>query len=176
MANILLDAQSILEIGGYRTLVPNPASQHLYFEDSNVLGAVFVLDSVAAIVQQWQELQDNFLQQNGQRLAFDALKAWNSYSVFLTAQASAERDASTLSVIEENFRGTRKLVRASIKSKLDAEKALAPLLPLRQFPSFTSEDVKERLASRLGEPGSALRALVSSAEAADIAASLMDSE
>jgi hypothetical protein len=160
MSNTLLDVRAVLESAGYRAQIPNPTAQHLYFEDSNILGIAYVLESVAAIIEQWEKLQDQFLRENAHRLLFDPLKAWNCYTVLLTSEQAAKEAASTLFMIEEDFRGTRKIVRTGMTTRTEMEESLAPLLPLRRILSLAPDDVRSRLTSRLGEPDNPLRALL----------------
>lgn len=172
MASTLLDARSLLEGAGYVTVLPSSISTVLHFEDTSVLGALHVLASVEQITRQWEELQDSFLRENATRLAFDPLKAWNCYTVLLTPEVPAKSDASRLFAIEENFRGTRKLVRSGVTTRPDVEAALAPLLPLRRLLSLRHDDAKARLASRLGGDKSPLRALLSDTDPNELLALL----
>ena len=84
--------------------------------------------------------------------------------------------ACALFSIEEDSRGTRKIVRAGVATRLDVEHALAPLLPLRRLLTLAPDDVKSRLASRLGGPGGPLHALLSDVAVEKIASSLLEVE
>lgn len=176
MANTLAEARAVLDAAGYRTLIPQPTASHFFFEDMSVLGALYVLGTVKELVDQWESLQDAFLRDNAPRLVVDPFKAWNCYTAFLTADLPATNDASTLFAIEEDFRGSRKVVRAGVGSRADIETALAPLLPLRRLLTLAPDDIKIRLSSRLGEPGSPLQSLLTDASPAKIAAALLEAE
>jgi hypothetical protein len=176
MSSVLSEARAVLDTAGYRTLAPSPVSACFYFEDANILGVLYVLDSVDAILSDWESLQDGFLQENAPRLVIDPFKAWNCYSAFLTAGPPGKDDASKLFAIEENFRGTRKLVRAGVTNRAEVEAALAPLLPLRRLLTLEPENIKTRLAERLGDSASPLQGLLSDTEVEGVAAALLEAE
>ncbi len=173
---ILMEARAVLDAAGFRTLMPQPTSPCLYFEDLSVLGMVCTVETVPQLLSDWEKLQDAFLRDNAPRLVLDPLKAWNCYSVFLTADPAAKNDVSALFSIEEDFRGTRKIVRAGVAMRHDVEIALSPLLPLRRLLTLAPDDVKSRLASRLGAPGAPLQALLSDVAVDKVASSLLEAE
>lgn len=176
MSSVLLDAMAVLEKYGYRTQLPGPTAAWFCFEDSNILGVLHVLDSVEMVVGQWEVLQDRFLRENGRRLSEEPLKAWNCYTILLTPEDARDTRAGTLSSIEEDFRGTRKLVRAGVATKADLETALAPILPLRHVRLLAPEAVKDRLGSRLENLGTPLSAVLADTSIETIAAALVDAE
>jgi len=176
MSTTILDARSVLENAQYRTYFPKPDAQHIYFEDSSIRGVLHVLENVEAIVTQWEHLQDNFLKINGSKLSTSPHKAWNCYTVFLTAQPAPKTQCGQLFAIEENFRSTRKLARAGVKTKADMEVALGPLLPLRRLLSLQSDDVNAMLESRLGGAETPLAGIVAKADPNQIAAALIASQ
>lgn len=176
MTNILLDARQLLDDAGYRTLLAEPNATFFYFEDLNVLGVVHAIPSVSGLLTEWEALQDAFLRDNAARLAADALKAWNCYSVFLSSGPCVGNQASLLFSIEENFRGTRKLARAGLGTRLDVEGALASLLPLRRVLPLAQTDIRARLESRLAQHGSALALLLTEVPTKSICESLLESQ
>jgi len=176
MSSILLDARGALEAGGYRTLIPQPDATLLLFEDATVLGVLHVLETVQHIFSGWQGLQDLFLREHGPRLVADPFKAWNCYTVLITPEFADKSQSSALFGIEEDFRATRKIVRAGVSTRLEIEAALSPLLPLKRVLALQIEDVKKRLGDRLGGPGSPLYALLSATEPARIAAALVGNQ
>lgn len=176
LSNTLEEVRAVLDAAGYRTLMPQPTVPSLYFEDLSVLGVVYVVDTVQQLLSGWEHLQDSFLRDNASRLVVDPFKAWNCYSVFLTDEQPAKNDASALFSIEEDFRGTRKIVRAGVSTRHDIERALAPLLPLRRLLTLAPDDIKARLASRLGVPGAPLQGLLLDTKVEQVAASLLEAE
>src|SRR5262245_2292274 len=116
VTNLLSTVRSVLEHVGYRTIGIAPASTSLQFEDESVLGILHVSDSLQNLIDGWKDIQDTFLRDSSSRLLSDPLKAWNCYTVLLTSQPAKREDASALFQIEEDFRGTRKIVRAGIST------------------------------------------------------------
>lgn len=176
MSTVLSEARAVLDAAGFRTLAQSPVATYFYFEDANILGVLHVLDSVDQILSDWESLQDRFLQENAPRLVIDPFKAWNCYSAFITSGPPGKDDASKLFAIEENFRGTRKLVRAGVTNRTEVEAALAPLLPLRRLLTLEPENIRVRLAERLGDSSSPLQGLLSDTDIEKIAAALLEAE
>jgi len=176
MSSIILDVRAILETSGYRTAAPSVANDILYFEDDSVIGVCHAVETVQDLMRDWQMLQDRFIRENARRLMLDSLKAWNCYSVYFASESCASADLTKLYAIEEDFRSTRKIVRAGVVGRADVEAGLAPLLPLKRILSLASDDVNERLAERLGGTGSPLSALLSNVDVAGIAAALVDGQ
>jgi hypothetical protein len=176
MRNTLLNARAVLESVGYRTIMVQPAATWFHFEDASVIGILHVTASLEELVQRWQQVQDNFLRDSAPRLALDPLKAWNCYTVLLTSAPGTTHNGIALSSIEEDFRGTRKIVRAGVATRPDVERALGALLPLRNILPLTAENLRARLADRFGGPGSPLASLLSDSQPAQVVASLLRPE
>ncbi|MCO6512809.1 MAG: hypothetical protein J5I65_18645, partial [Aridibacter famidurans] len=102
---------------GYQTSMPVSDPRSVLFEDDVLLGALFVLESPAVILNQWERCQDSFLRENSPRLSIDPYKAWNSYTVLLTEAPTDRNTMEALFAIEEDFRGTRKIVRAGVTTR-----------------------------------------------------------
>src|SRR4051812_44759591 len=96
MSTLLLHARSHLEQSGYETHSSQPDAESFSFEDSSVVGHLFVLATVNAIVDSWERHQDDFLRQSSQRLMVDPLKAWNCYTVFFTSESVPRNMVSEL--------------------------------------------------------------------------------
>lgn len=173
MSSLVHECRAALTSAGYRTFVPMPHADSLYFEDDSVLGVLYELRSVDDVLNQWETLQDAFLRDNAIKLGTAPTKAWNSYAVFLTSDSHTQDVASKLFAIEEDFRGARKIARAGVKSRQDVDLALAPLLPLRRLLSLTSEDLRGRLITRIGAADPSLHALLTDMDPKLIAASLL---
>lgn len=174
--DLLVQLRELLESAGFTTFRPGPASQILHFEDISLMGQVHVLESAAAIVDSWERLQDEFLRQNASRFLRDATKAWNLYTVLLTAQPADEHMSAGLFKIEEDFRGTRKIARAGVASRDDVSAALAPVLPLQHLLLVRLADAKLRLQDRLSASHPGLSAVASSSGAEAIADALLERE
>ena len=150
--NLNIEARNIFEKYGYETFNFKEEPISFIFEDQSLLGFVCVCDSVQDILDKWQQVQDSFLSKSARLLSSDPLKAWNVYSVYLTEGNAPKDHQLDLIIIEEDLRGTRKIVGHGILTRTDLENALLPLLPIRQKVLLTTEDYLERLETRIEIP------------------------
>jgi len=117
----------------------------------------------------WRATQQVALARHAASLRGAGAKAWNVYSVFLTPDQDARR-AREIERIEEDFSLTRKIVRASIATVDDVEKALLPLLSLRSKPLLGASNFETRLRTRLKDiPPEAVTALLNETTPAEVA-------
>jgi hypothetical protein len=155
---ILDEARKILEANEY--FVSPLSANGLQFEDETLVGFV-VEASLAEIIASWSAQQDQFIRQKALHLRKSALKSWNLYSVFLTSDLPDEEARKAVARIEEDFRATRKIVQAGIATVLDVQRALYPFIPIQNVVAISSDDLKQKLRSRLSTlPAGALRALL----------------
>lgn len=175
MSSLLLDVRAVLEEMGYQTSMSAIDTRSILFEDDVVLGVLFILESPAAILEEWERCQDAFLRENSRRLSIDPYKAWNSYTVLLTDKPADRSTTAALFAIEEDFRGTRKIVRAGVSTRSAIESALSPIAPLRRLLSIAPDDIKDRLSGRLADIATPLESLLSEPSAATIARALLES-
>lgn len=176
MQQLLLDIQSVLASADYRVAFPSQDSASMYFEDESLLGAVFVMDSVDALLDGWEHTQDTFLRRHGSAFSSDPFKAWNCYTVFLTSESRGSVDRSRLIAIEEDFRGSRKLVGTGVASKPDIERALAPLLSLRHLRMSAKGSLHASVSERLGSPDGPLQDILRDVDIEVIASLLLESQ
>ena len=176
MSRLIDDVRTELKAAGFATLLPRPDSLALHFEDISIMGQIHVLGSADEIVTKWQVVQDEFLKHNASRFLRDATKAWNLYTILLTAQTPAPEVAARLFSIEDDFRGTRKIARAGVTTREDVAVALAPILPLRNVLAVGIVDAKERLVERLGAVTPVLCSLVNGVPPESIVATLLGRE
>jgi hypothetical protein len=146
--NILIEARSLLDGCGYRTMAISAATAFT-FEDESVMGLVSEHKSVQELLSKWENTQDTFLGAHASTLRINPAKAWNIYTVHLTAEPPLNDVLSKLFAIEEDFRGTRKLARAGIQTKDDLRNALLSLLPIQSRVVLTKESHTERIRGRL---------------------------
>lgn len=172
--NILDEARSVLEAAGYRTALAPASALTCYFEDQSVVGAVFVHESVSKMLAKWQESQDSFLGANSRPLRTDPMKAWNIYTIHLTADSGSGADATKAFTIEHDFRGTRKIARVGIASRAGVKEALLPLLGIQHRPTLSSRDLSQRLRERLALASPTLVRLVGAADEEVVAAELLE--
>ncbi len=150
--NLSIEARNILERHGYQTFNFKEEPISFAFEDQSLLGIVCVCGNVQYILDRWKQVQDSFLSKSAAQLSSDPIKAWNTCSVFLTEGKALKEHHSDLTRIEEDLRGTRKIVGHGILTRTDLENVLMPLLPIRQKVLLTTEDYIERLKTRIEIP------------------------
>jgi hypothetical protein len=126
--DLLYETHLILEQAGFHVeqSIPGEACD---FEDQGLYGFVRIYASVNDLLSNWEKHQDSFLERHARHIRASPEKAWNAYSVFLTS-ADAARDHDELLRIEEDFRGTRKIARATIVTIEELKRALQPVLPI----------------------------------------------
>src|SRR6266851_2061633 len=130
--NLLTEARRLLESSKYRTF--SAASNDVfYFEDSSLLGFVWMASSPSVLLEEWQRRQDSFLHEKDFQLRQSKDKSWNAYSVLLTEPDVSGGQASGLLKIEEDFRGTRKIAKAGLHTIGQLTRALLPLLAIQNL-------------------------------------------
>ncbi|SRR6266567_3298507 len=159
----------LLREAGYRVRENFDGMSSLYFEDSTIMGFASVEASYDEILANWKHRQDEFLRANAKRLRNAPLKAWNAYSIFLTSDSRSEEEKRNLYVIEEDFQGTRKIARSDILTRDDIERALYPILPVRNIAPLHLGDPLERLWSKLELSQRVRQAFLSAATPEDLA-------
>ncbi len=158
--NLLHESRSLLEKAGYRTLLERSASGVCYFEDATVMGALFVHGSVTALLEEWESSQDRFLRQHSGPLRNDPVKVWNIYTVHLTADVVTGPVWPDPFDIEQDFRGTRKIVQTGVRSKAELRDALLPLLNLQHQVAMSPKEVAQRLQDRMSHSSPVLEQLL----------------
>jgi hypothetical protein len=162
-------ARRLLDGAGYATRVASSVDS-LIFEDDSLFGFVWVAPDVRSILESWHEKQAAFLRDRDQQLQKSRGKSWNIYSVFLAESDPSPSDENSLALIEEDFRGTRKLARAGLHTTSQATRALLPLIPLQNLVVLGEEDTMIRLKARLvSMPGNLFDAIVDSTAPAQLA-------
>lgn len=174
--NVLEEARSYLEQAGYRTESARELDGVFYFEDLSLLGFVVVHESVNDMTSHWEELQDKFLKQSASLMRRDPQKAWNVYSIHMTNAEASPDGLQEMERIEEDFRGTRKIATASVRSRADVRQALLPLLPIQNQMSLTSRGDMDRVRERIAPAGGPLTELTGTAPPKEIANSLLEQE
>jgi len=123
----------------------------LAFEDSTVLGFLFAYDDPSQLVATWARDADAATAKYQFGLRRAGQKAWNTYVVLLASGVAHYGDSVTLSAIEEDLSGTRKIARAGIGDIADLREALLPLLPLQSAPVLEPVDVVAEIRQRTTE-------------------------
>ena len=102
------EARALLESAHYRGSAAEERNM-FYFEDESLFGFVWVADTVQELINEWQERQDDFLVRQADQLRESGQKSWNAYCVCLTAASADSDNRRELLVVEEDFRGARKI-------------------------------------------------------------------
>ncbi|HEX8521464.1 MAG TPA: hypothetical protein VF669_04350 [Tepidisphaeraceae bacterium] len=172
--HILNEARALLDGAGFQTTASPDQQDLIYFEDHSILGFLAVHSRVEDVLKAWEEMQDRFLKENALPLRTDPTKIWNIYSVHLTSASCPTELRSRLFAVEEDFRGTRKVARATIVTREDLANALLCLLPIQRLVSLRLEDVFGQLRQRLTTINPLLGNLLADTAAEEIAQKLMD--
>jgi hypothetical protein len=166
------EARRLLESSKYR-IFPGPSEDIFYFEDSSLLGFVWIAPNPELLVKEWQRLQDSFLGDKDLQLRKSKDKSWNAYSVLLTELDVSGKQAHALLKIEEDFRGTRKIAKVGLRTAGQLMRALLPLLAIQNLVELERDNSKERLRSRLSRLDPALLRAVLEQEAPEEAGKMM---
>lgn len=149
---------SILQRSEYNITRLSSARPSLCFEDETILGLAIEFASANDLLHQWQTEQDAFLQRNALVLRRAGVKSWNVYCVFLSSDGLPQ-DASSAALVEEDFRGARKIAAVGLSTDEDIVRAILPLLPIQNVVQTREENVRELLLQRLDLP-TAAKALI----------------
>jgi hypothetical protein len=158
--SLIDDAVIILKDAGFRISDRKPKEQAL-FEDDTVMGLVIAYPDAKALLADWQLEQDRFLAECASQIRRAPTKAWNMYTVHLTASSAGLADVGVLSKVEEDFRATRKIAKVAI-TREEVLQALLPLLPLQSYASGMVEGLPERLRRTLRLRPESVEAILSS--------------
>lgn len=171
--DISTQAEIVLRNAQYETWSwSGPHGQVTCFESSAVMGFVHVFESAEVLMTGWQTSQKAALARHAASLRGAGAKAWNVYSVFLTADRAPSLTRA-IERIEEDFTLTRKIVRTSVKTAEDVGKSLLPLMAIRSQPLLGASNFEDRLRARLKDmPADAVTAFLNETAAADVASIL----
>src|SRR5438067_237143 len=89
--NLSSQVQIVLQDAGYRTwLDAIEAGTAICFEDDSAIGFVFIFETPRTLIERWRNIENVLLVRNAGLLRKAGDKAWNVYSVFLTAAHADE--------------------------------------------------------------------------------------
>ena len=121
------------------------------FENDTILGFAFFYDTAADLVLSWAADADALIATRRFQLKAAGNKAWNTYVLLLAAQRLSPTEIVTLSLIEEDLAGYRKIARGSCSDSADLYRALLPLLPVQSAPILDAVDSKLEVRQRATE-------------------------
>jgi len=142
--------QVVLQEAGYQTwLSPVEDVTAICFEDDTVMGYVCPFDQPSALLARWRNVEFKFLARFAPRFREAEDKAWNVYSIFLSAGNASPDEAREIRRIDEDLEKTRKVAACGLVGQEDIITALLPILPIQYRPSLEGGDVTERLKKRI---------------------------
>lgn len=164
--NLFPDVQLALRAAGYDArpaIVEGTAV--LGFEDASLIGFVHEFPGVESLFAEWRDAEARVLRAFSDRLRAAGDKAWNVYTVLLTAGLATPEAEQRLLTIEEDLSMTRKLARAHVTTD-SLSAVLLPLLPLQPNLVSNVDDFESRVRVKLASVASAnvAAALLGSAE------------
>src|ERR1035441_4200953 len=150
MIDIFGTAQAVLRESGYRTrLLPLGQVSILSFEDYSVLGSCYVFTNPVELLTEWKSIETELLNRYGARFRSAGDKAWNIYSVFLSAEIADPVQTREVRQIEENLERTRKVAACGVSTREAVQRAFLPLVRLQYRPTLQPEGLTERLQRRI---------------------------
>jgi hypothetical protein len=142
--------QIVLEEAGYTVwLVSADQSTAVCFEDEAVMGFVCVFAEPEELLSRWKSVEATLLIRYASRFRAAEDKAWNVYSIFLSAKEGTDEQTREIRSIEENLERTRKIAASGLAGRADVVTALLPVLPIQYKPILEGEDFTERLKKRI---------------------------
>ncbi|UVK46686.1 hypothetical protein BPNPMPFG_002383 [Mesorhizobium sp. AR07] len=174
--DIQTQAEIVLRDAGYETWSWTGSPPLVAcFENQTVIGFVHVFDSGADLIRRWEIDQQTVLARHSTALRSAGLKAWNVYSIFLTAEQASPHEQRAVERIEEDFSLARKIARTAVRTPQDVERVLLPLIGVKAQPLLGDANFEARLRSRLKDiPADAVTAFLASTKAEDVARILGD--
>lgn len=127
------------------------SAKYLAFEGDTVLGFVLAFADTHSLIENWRAHSQQILKAAQFGLRRAEAKSWNAYLILLTAEPANYGASVTLSAIEEDLTGTRKIARAGIANEDDARGALLPLLAIQNAPQLDAVDMASEIRLRTTE-------------------------
>lgn len=119
------------------------------FEDEAVMGFIRLFGSARELLDEWHATEEALLNRYAAYFRAAGEKAWNVYTVLLTAETPTHDLRREIRWIEENLDRTRKIAAGGVASREDVVAALLPLLPITAKPVMDVEPAADRLARRI---------------------------
>jgi hypothetical protein len=166
MTDILGASANVLGKAGFATRRASIGDRELLvFEDCSVPGFLYSYTDPTDLIQSWEKDVDRAIAAHQFGLRRAGQKAWNVYVVLLAASKANHGQSAALTAIEEDLRGTRKIVSAGVADLADLRAALLPLLPLQSAPRLEAVDMVAEIRERTTElPSRAVDAFLSTAD------------
>lgn len=167
---LIEESRSLLSKHGYRTI---SAGEGLLFEDRTVFGFIRQFESVAKLINGWEDVEADFVDQWSRQIRTASSKRWNAYLCLLSQDDASEAQRGELSKVEEDLTSTRKVAEDAVTTSADLKRALFPLLPIQSLASVEEEDIGKRLSNRASVSGRLVEAFRAGKEPEYIAEMLL---
>lgn len=152
MNDLITDSVEILVAAGYAIeRVSAPKREALAFENSVCLGFVFAYDTTEQLLLEWGNDAKAVISRYGLALRGAGEKAWNVYVVLISGGPRKEALQASLTELEEDLIGTRKIARDGICSSADLRSALLALLPIQSAPKLEAVDMPSEIRMRASD-------------------------
>lgn len=152
MMDLLQSSSDLLTSIGFSTArIEVDGRESLMFEDDTVLGFVFAYQKPVDLVRDCQQAMDRAVADHQFALRRAGQKAWNTYAILLAAEPGTDIEAASLSAIEEDLVGTRKVARMDVRDPAEIRAALLPLLPLQAAPKLEAVSIPLEIRQRATE-------------------------
>ena len=149
MTDLITDSAEILVAAGYAVeRISTPKREALAFENSVCLGFVFAYNTTEQLLREWADDSTGVISRYGLSLRGAGEKAWNVYIVLISGGRKNETLQASLTELEEDLVGTRKIARDGISSTADLRSAFLALLPIQSAPKLEAVDMPFEIRMR----------------------------
>jgi hypothetical protein len=152
VTNLIDHASQLLQDAGFEVHpVEMEGRAALVLENDTLLGFVVAYDTAAALIAHWAGDTDFLVAKRQFQLRNAGTKAWNTYALLLAHHRASYGEEVTLSSIEEDLTGLRKIARAGCVHRSDVLRSLLPLMPFQAAPVLDAVDSREEIRQRTTE-------------------------
>ena len=166
MNDLITASVEILVAAGYAVeRISAPTREALAFESSVCLGFVLAYDTTDQLLREWADDSKLVIGRHELSLRRAGEKAWNVYVVLISGGPKNKALQASLTELEEDLVGTRKIARDGILSTADLRSAFLALLPILSAPKLEAVDMPSEIRMRASDvdPGG-IDAFLSSAD------------
>ena len=154
MTDLITDATEILVTAGYAVeRISASTRETLAFENGVCLGFVFAYEATDQLLRDWADDSKRVISRYGLSLRRAGEKAWNVYVVLISQGSKSDALQASLTELEEDLIGTRKIARDGISSTADLRSAFLALLPIQSAPKLEAVDMPSEIRMRASDVG-----------------------
>jgi hypothetical protein len=167
--DLIAAASEVLADGGYYRIPSrfpewDTPTSRLFEDEYNIVGIV-VFDTCGELLRAWPDLQGSLVEVISRHVGLGESKSWDGYLVLMTS-GQAPSESTEVEAVRYNTARLRKLVATGdeLRSLVDVERVLRPLLPFGQERANLSQesafDLLPRLLAAQGIPQKTTKVLV----------------